>query len=129
MSNDLQHPNLKRFFTGLTEISSTTVTQNKYAQQLTVPSSLRFLGRLPAPQVDVLLFYTPEAMQEQLFASTAQMESYITEAMSGVQIGVDTSLIDLNINPVHIQMASSHFGLRIKTSRAMASTLTKLREA
>ncbi|CAN0073008.1 unnamed protein product, partial [Ascophyllum nodosum] len=26
-------------------------------------------------QVDVLLFYTPEAMQELLFTSTAQMES------------------------------------------------------
>ena len=87
--------------------------QNEYALLLTMPFSLRFLGRVPASQVDVLLFYTPEAMQELLFTSTAQMESYITDAMAGVQIGVNNSLIDLRINPVHIQMVSPHFCSRM----------------
>ena len=87
--------------------------EHGYGLLLIMLSSLRFLGRLPASQVDVLLFYTPEAVKELSYTSTAQMESYITDAMAGVQIGVDTSLIDLRINVVRIEMVSSHLGSRM----------------
>ncbi|CAM9941892.1 unnamed protein product [Ascophyllum nodosum] len=83
-------------------------------------------------QVDVLLFYTPEAMQEQLFTSTSQMESYITDAMAGVQIGVENSLIDLNIIVVRIEMLpyveTATLALEIRENLATNTEVATMRD-
>lgn len=67
--------------------------------------------RVPAPvcptQIDLLVFYTPDAMSLVAASTAAQMESIIAAAFASTNEAMANSAISVDINVVHVQPVSA----------------------